>query len=244
MSHLRLVAWKRRCAEESDHRIKQLALEVGEELRMKSQPTVLRGKDSDTPMTWGIVSPCILVPSTAASWSTDQLRTVLFHEHLHVVRRDPLTQLFVQLVCAVHWGNPLVWFAASRLSDERERSCDDLALASGSNPCDYAEHLVCAASGRIQFIPALAMASPVGLERRVRAVLDQRRDRSTPGRLTVAGVSISMILIMIILVALRPGKVHADPSPIETAIFSKDSPEKDDVPAPEKKKGVVSRHRF
>ena len=224
VSHLRLVAWKNRDATESDHRTEQVASEIRRRLGMKSKTTILRGNESDTPMTWGIVSSHILIPSAAEAWSRDQLRTVLFHEHLHVVRRDPLKQLLVQLVCAVHWCNPLVWFAAGRIGEERERSCDDWALASGSSPCDYAEHLVRVASGRNKVVPALAMASSRGLEERVRAVLDPRQDRSMPGHMTVASVSVSMILTMIVLVAMLPGGVQAKPAPIETAAYS-ESPE-------------------
>ena len=230
LSYLRLSVW-RRCRPETDDRVETVASEVCKRLEIRSRPTIVRGTTSSAPMTWGILSPRILVPPTMTSWPTDQLRTVLLHEHLHVVRRDPLKQLVVQVICAVHWCNPLAWLAASRVGEERERSCDDLALGLGSNPCDYAKHLVCTASGFPQSAPALAMASPIGLERRVRAVLDQERERAAPSRKMAAVLSAGMLATMLLLVVMRPRNVHANPSPIETAV-SVESPEESQVTPP------------
>ena len=200
LSYLRLAVWRRRCNADTDGRVEAVASDVRRQLGMKSRPTVLCSTTPCPPMAWGILAPCILIPPVGASWSTDQLRTVLLHEHLHIVRRDPLKLLFVQVVCAVHWCNPLAWFAASRVCEEREQSCDDVALALGLKPCDYARHLVCAARSLPQTAPALAMASPIDLERRVRAVLDEDRERSAPSRKMVAALFVGMLSTMLLLV--------------------------------------------
>ena len=70
-----------------------------------------------------------MLPVAAQDWSDEQLRSVLLHELAHIKRRDVLGQLLAQFACALHWFNPLVWFAAWRLHVERERACDDLVLA-------------------------------------------------------------------------------------------------------------------
>src|SRR5262249_11453331 len=96
--------------------------------------TLLIHPDKTIPVVWGILRSRLLLPAAARHWSAEQLRSVLLHELAHVKRRDMTVQLLAQLACALHWFNPLVWFAAWRLGVERERACDDLVLAGGVRP--------------------------------------------------------------------------------------------------------------
>jgi beta-lactamase regulating signal transducer with metallopeptidase domain len=67
------------------------------------------------PMTWGIFRTWILLPCESSDWTPEQRRAVLLHELAHARRRDCQTQLLVQFACALHWFNPLVWFAQRRM---------------------------------------------------------------------------------------------------------------------------------
>ena len=69
-------------------------------------------------------------------------RLVLLHELAHIRRYDCLTQLVAQAACALHWFNPLVWLAKSRMQSERELACDDLVLGAGTLPSTYAADLL------------------------------------------------------------------------------------------------------
>jgi beta-lactamase regulating signal transducer with metallopeptidase domain len=147
--------------------------------------------DETIPVVWGILRYHLLLPAAARQWSGDQLRSVLLHELAHVRRRDMLAQLLTQIACALHWFNPLVWFAAWRLGVERERACDDLVLASGVRPSAYAGHLLDVVTG---LVPArwtqtcgLAMARRSSLEGRLVAVLSQNLNRR--------GVSVALAAI-------------------------------------------------
>jgi beta-lactamase regulating signal transducer with metallopeptidase domain len=72
----------------------------------------------------GIVLPASMVDAVPAS----ELRLVLLHELMHCRRRDVLIDRLAALVAAIHWFNPLVWFALARLRAEREIACDAAVL--------------------------------------------------------------------------------------------------------------------
>lgn len=146
--------------------------------------------DKAIPVVWGIFRHRLLLPAMALQWSDEQLRSVLLHELAHVKRRDTLAQLLAQIACALHWFNPLVWFAAWRLHVERERACDDLVLASGVRASAYAEHLLNVAT-RLSTSPwtqacGLAMARSSSLHGRLDAVLSEKRNRRSVSTFAVA----------------------------------------------------------
>src|SRR5262249_11863974 len=86
--------------------------------------------DRSIPRVWGVLRYRLLIPVTALHWSDEQLRSVLLHELAHIKRGDTMAQPLAQVACALHWFNPLAWWAARRLGVECERACDDLVLAS------------------------------------------------------------------------------------------------------------------
>lgn len=60
----------------------------------------------------------------------EQRQAILRHELAHFERNDLLKTLIANLVAAVHWFNPLAWFAVRRFEDCIEWTCDRIVLAS------------------------------------------------------------------------------------------------------------------
>jgi hypothetical protein len=152
-------------------------------------------------MAWGVFRPRVLLPAEAADWDDTRLRAVLLHEMAHIKRGDAVVQWLAQLSCALHWFNPLVWFAARRLRAESERACDDLVLTNGVRASDYAQHLLNVAStlssARMTQAFGLAMACPSGLEGRLLAVLNQRANRRRVTRASaVAALTLGLCLVV------------------------------------------------
>lgn len=151
------------------------------QLNIRRPITLLIHPHKTIPVVWGIFRCRLMLPVAARQWSEEQLQSVLMHELAHIKRGDILVQLLTQVACALHWFNPLVWFAAWRLDVERERSCDDLVLASGIRPSAYAAHLLDVVSGltsaRWTQACGLAMARKSSLEGRLTAVLGKDRNR-------------------------------------------------------------------
>ena len=85
----------------------------------------------------------MLLPAAGASWPETQRRFTLLHELAHVRRLDDyLTTQIASMACALHWYNPLVWFAADQARKLQELACDDAVLNAGGTPSDYAQFLV------------------------------------------------------------------------------------------------------
>ena len=137
------------------------------------------------PLTWGWRHSVVLLPGSASSWPEAQLRAALAHEFGHIARRDFLWRQVAQIVRAFFWPNPLVWLAVRALHRTQEQACDDLVLGRGASPREYAMQLLEAARtlAAPMFTPsqAVAMALPSTLEGRVRAIVDEQRDRRAPG---------------------------------------------------------------
>jgi beta-lactamase regulating signal transducer with metallopeptidase domain len=167
---------------------------------------VLESRDASMPMTWGILSPTLLVPLSAADWPEWKCRNILLHELAHVERRDCLTQLLAQFTCALYWFHPLAWVAAHRMQVEREVACDDCVIAAGSQASDYAANLLeVARSLRAPSFTsqtAIAMARPSQLSGRLLAVLDARRNRAGVSRSLFTAATLAAVVLVVVLASL------------------------------------------
>jgi beta-lactamase regulating signal transducer with metallopeptidase domain len=144
-----------------------------------------------------VFRPVVLLPAGFTSWPESRLRAVLLHELAHVARRDALAQILAELVCALHWFDPLAWYAARRLARERERACDDRVLGTGLGACEYARQIVeVARQAALGKGPgaALAIVQRSELESRILEILNPAVPRvrtSWPQRLRfAAGVTV------------------------------------------------------
>ena len=134
--------------------------------------------DIQTPVTFGLLRPVVLLPPEAERWSDDRRRIVLMHELVHVAHRDWAVQIAGQLVRGLYWFHPLAHVAARQLAAERERACDERVIALGAAPSEYASHLLAIAlSLPRRGAPAAALAmvrrsQPAQLEGRLMSILE------------------------------------------------------------------------
>jgi len=185
-----------------------LVEDLSRELGLTRSVRLLRANGPAMPMTWGIRRPAILLPAEADHWSDEQRRDVLLHELAHVKRHDFLIQLIARIACAVYWFHPLVWLAATRLREERERACDDQVLRAGATPSVYATHLLEIARGlraaRATSLASVAMARPAQLATRLIDVLDARRCRDTLSPRAALPAWLGAIAVVVPLAAVAP----------------------------------------
>jgi beta-lactamase regulating signal transducer with metallopeptidase domain len=91
---------------------------------------VIESELVDAPALHGLLRPVLLLPKGFShAFDREELRHVVLHELWHLRRFDVAVNWVLSVVLALHWFNPLVWFAVSRIREERELACDELALS-------------------------------------------------------------------------------------------------------------------
>ena len=158
------------------------------------------------PFTFGTVRPTIVLPETAARWTSERREAVVLHELAHVARRDCLAQRLASLASALYWPHPGVWWAARRLRVEREFACDDRVLSAGAGARDYAHHLLeIAHTFRATPAPAtaLGMARARQLERRLLAIIDDERNRGGLRRHAAVGIAATAAALVLPIASLH-----------------------------------------
>jgi beta-lactamase regulating signal transducer with metallopeptidase domain len=177
----------------------------GRLLEMIGRVRVVVGPETAGPHVVGIFRPTIVVPPALVA-EPAMLRAALFHELAHVQRRDSLARVLEVWARAIMWWNPVARFVLRRLDAAREAACDAYALDHGIERPAYARLLVQMATLRA---PALALAVPHSLDRRVAAVLShEKRSRST-------GLAHALVLLAFAVVALggaRSAAAHGRPA--------------------------------
>jgi TonB family protein len=94
------------------------------------------------PVTFGFWRPVILLPAALVNRKADMQRAVLSHELFHVKRRDWGWLVFEEIVCALLWFNPAVWWLVSRVQLAREVVVDELAVLATGRRRAYVEALI------------------------------------------------------------------------------------------------------
>jgi beta-lactamase regulating signal transducer with metallopeptidase domain/ketosteroid isomerase-like protein len=185
------------------------ARELAERIGFRGSVRILRSDRLVTPMSWGLWRGVILLPSNCDDWNDETRQDVLVHEISHLKRRDCLTQSLANIACVLHWFNPLVWFAGSKMRTERERACDDQVLIAGSKASSYADNLLeiavsLAPESRSSYV-SVAMARRSQISGRLMAVLDAKTHRRTPGRGLILATVVLMTCLLLPIGALSPG---------------------------------------
>jgi hypothetical protein len=180
---------------------------------------VLESDDATSPCTFGLLRPVVLLPAAGTDWPEAQRRFTLLHELAHVRRLDYLTMQVASMACALHWFNPLVWFAAVQAGKLQEQACDDAVLNAGGTPSDYAQFLVRLAGGSRRLSPALpaavGMVQRAQLHGRVTAILDASRARLPPGGLALVTALAPLAGLMLFLATLS---VAATPLAVQLGV--------------------------
>ncbi|MFB0555512.1 MAG: M56 family metallopeptidase [Phycisphaerae bacterium] len=167
------------------------------------------------PVCFGVLRPVILLPKEMYEKSTEEdLQMVLNHELAHIERRDCLTNLFQRIVEAAFFFHPLVLYASSQLTQQREQICDNYVLKKGVHVMDYIKLLSRIAEQGLEktWFHAVALFES-RLAQRVRSLLDPKHNTQTKVSRRAA-----ILCAIAVMVCLMSGAIRLEAQP------SKDDP--------------------
>ncbi len=149
--------------------------------------------DLRQPVTFGWRHPIVLLPPRFASLTADAQRAVLCHELLHVRRRDWPGIVVEELVRAVFWFHPAMWWALEQVHLSREQVVDQLVVARAPARRAYMDALLQFADGPDAVRPAIAFLRRRHLVARLRQL--SKEPHMTTRRL------VSAFLVLLLAVA-------------------------------------------
>lgn len=83
-----------------------------------------------SPALAGVFRPSLLIPpSLLTDLPRGELRFILLHELAHVKKHDITQNWLLIVLAAIHWFNPVIWFAFARLRADRELARDAMVLS-------------------------------------------------------------------------------------------------------------------
>lgn len=139
----------------------------------------IRIRQSDrinTPLTYGLFHPMILLPKTAA-YTSEQLTYILLHEYTHIRRFDILLKwLFTTALC-LYWYNPFVYLMVYTAMRDIELACDETVLQTCGEQARaaYAFTLLQLEEARIPASPSCTCFSHNNAKERITAIMKMKK---------------------------------------------------------------------
>lgn len=160
----------------------------------------------DSPLTYGIWKPVILLPGNLNPEDTEKLDYVLQHEWTHIRRFDNGWKLLFTAALCIHWFNPLVWVMYLLANQDMELACDEEVLRwyreHGKDARkDYALTLIGMEEGRSYPSATVSYFSKNKLEQRIRSIVKNKKA-------TRAMILGSVVLVLAVVCLFGTSKVQ------------------------------------
>ena len=122
----------------------------------------------------GLLHPCIYLPSDI---SPEAAELVIWHEYVHIRRRDHLVKIAAFILLGIYWFHPLIWAAFILMNRDMEFACDEMAVE-GSDPeyrRRYSAALLTLSVGRIRVLDFPLAFSEGNPKSRIRNIASYRK---------------------------------------------------------------------
>jgi len=170
-------------------------------LDFRNFPKVWLVEGIGQPFVWGLLRGSIYLPADFVKVnSAEHRRGVLGHELGHILRFDAAVNILQIIAQAVFWFHPFVWWSNKRIRAEREKCCDEMAIARlGAKAKDYSSAIVQTLISEHEStrpVPSLAVAGPVkNIEERIKTIMK-------PGKKFYKRPSLVAVMFVLILALL------------------------------------------
>ena len=131
--------------------------------------------DVTSPVTFGARNPVILLPVSFLDLPPGKREPVVFHELLHIQRSDWLFAIAEEVVRALLWFHPAVWWLIGRIHLTREQVVDQAVIEHTQSPDEYVDALIAIAATRLEadLAPAPLFLRKRHLHQRVAALMKE-----------------------------------------------------------------------
>ena len=144
---------------------------------IKNFPNVWLVDGFNQPFVWGLLRGSIYLPANFLKINQSKHQSsVLGHELSHVLRFDAAVNILQVIAQVIFWFHPFVWWANRKIRQEREKCCDEMAIARlNTLPRDYSRAILEILATKYESarpVPSLAVAGPVkNIEERMKTML-------------------------------------------------------------------------
>lgn len=139
--------------------LQDLFAQVRDSIGIRSHVRLQFSNSVTSPSLFGLISPVVLIPRhMAEQLAATEWECVLRHELVHFKRKDIWVNTVFNLLAAVHWFNPAIWYGLKRLRFEQEAACDVSVIASIGNKDTYVRSII-----KVIEIGASRIPAPTGI---------------------------------------------------------------------------------
>ena len=170
-----------------------------------TRPIQIRAlKGISSPMTYGVLSPVILVPAQKDWWRDNETKYSLEHEFVHICRFDAALKFLLTIVLTIHWFNPAVWLFYVLVNRDVELSCDETVLRRFGirERSGYARALLSAEADRGELPALYASFGTNSTKQRILHIIKYRKNN--PFRVIFAAILVLFTTLCLLLSACTP----------------------------------------
>lgn len=164
-------------------------------------PKIWLARDINQPFVWGLVRGSVYLPEGFTRMEDPQYpRTLLAHELSHIARFDAAINVLQVAAQAIYWFHPFVWWMNRRIRQEREKCCDEMAVAQlNTLPEHYTRAIVEALAAErrsARRIPSLAIVGSIrDIEERIKTMMK-------PGKKFFKRPSLIAVIVVLLMALL------------------------------------------
>src|SRR5262245_29096239 len=176
--------------------------------------------DVTGPVTFGWRWPSVLLPTRITNLPEGARQAIIRHELIHVERKHWLFVIAEELIRALLWFHPAVWYALAEIQLAREQSVDEEVVRRTLDRHGYVEALLAVAAQRLE--PDVAPA-PLFLKRRhlvarVTAVMTEASPSASRRVSRFLATASAAVVVAALAVWLLPLRSEAQALPDDPAI--------------------------